>query len=115
MMDAKACSRGKVRVLGRCITANSDSVYNKFLKDAENRGHDHTRIDKVVRNKFVATWAEVEAGKKFYNWTLEDIGNRYKIIGGKTWRAGKDMLFPTGLVYSRQINMHLWDKYPKVN
>ena len=114
-MDEKACSRGKVRVLGRCITTNPDNVYNKFLKDAEERGLDHTRIDKGVRNKFVATWAEVEAGKKFYDWTLEDIGTRYKIIGGKTWRAGDDMLFPLELVNSRQINMHLWDEYPKVS
>ena len=113
-MTVKACLKGKVNVLGRCTNANSDNVYKKFLNDAEKRGHDHTRIDKVVRNKFVATWAEVEAGKQFYNWTLEDIGNRYKIIGGKTWRAGDDMLFPTKLVNSRQINMHLWDKYQKV-
>lgn len=114
-MDAKTCSKGKVAVLGRCITANPANVYKSFLKDAENRGHDHTRIDKVVRNKFVATWAEVEAGKSFHNWVLEDIGNRYKIIGGKTWRAGKDMLFPNELVHRRQINMHLWDEYPKVD
>lgn len=114
-MTPKACARGKVNVLGRCITATSDNVFKHFLKDAEKRGYDHIRIDKVVRNKFVATWAEVEAGKKFYNWTLEDIGDRYRIIGGKTWRAGDNMLFPTELVNDRQINMHLWDEYQKVN
>ena len=116
MPESKRCESDKVKVLGRCIKADSNQIYAKFLENAEKNGIDHRRIDKVVRNTFVATSAEVEAGKQFYNWVLEDIGNRYKIIGGKTWRAGEDMLFPSRLVEQRRgLNMHLWDEYPKVN
>lgn len=116
MSKSKGCQKGKVEVLGRCIKADSNQVYKKLLEDAKRRGFDHSAINNVVRNTFVATSAEVEAGKRFNNWVLEDIGARYGIIGGKTWKAGKDMLFPSQLVQQRRgLNIHLWDEYPKID
>lgn len=115
-MDSKICEKGKVEVLGRCIKADSSQVYNRLLKDAEQRGFDHMGMNIVVRNTFVATAAEVEAGKRFNKWVLEDIGNRYGIIGGKTWKAGNNMLFPVKLVQQRRgLNIGLWDEYPRVD
>lgn len=116
----QGCPANKVKVLNRCIPKNPNTIYIAFVKDAEKKGHDHTKLNNVVRNTFVATKAEIVAGKKFYKWVLEDpsgsIVKRYKIIGGKTWRAGIDMLFPAGLVEQRRgLNQHLWAKYKKVD
>lgn len=105
----------KVKVLGKLVNPDPIKIYNRFLKKAKEEGHDHSGIDVVVRNKFVATEAEVEAAKMFFSWVLEDIGTNYKVIGGKTYRAGEDMLFPAGLPATRCFNMHLWEEYKHVN
>lgn len=93
-----------------------NKIYKKFLDQAKKEGYDHTAINQIVgrETKAVLTKAEVEAGLNFSNWVQEDIGKRYEIIGGKTWKftTGRGIvLIPAGLAQQRiGLNQHLWNE-----
>lgn len=86
-------------------------VYKRLLEKAKEEGFDHSGIVHIIRNRIAVTEAELEAAKAFFKWVLEDIEKRYKDIGGKTYRFGKDMLYPKELAEQRMgLNTHLWNE-----
>jgi len=96
-----------------------EKIFREFLKESE-RKLDNSAINRIVgeTRKAVLTEAEVDAGRKFYDWVLKNIGERYRIIGGKTWifqtSIGK-VLIPKELAERRLwLNKHCWDSYKKV-
>jgi len=98
------------------------AIYKKFLDEAVKQGYDHSAINQIVgvERQAVLTKAEVQAGLNFSNWVMEDIGQRYEIIGGKTWNFTTSkgiVLIPKNLAEERLgLNRHLWNKegYNKV-
>ena len=92
---------------------DAKTIYKDFLDKAK-KEYEHTAINQIVgkETKAVFTEAEVEAGLNFSKWLQEKIGERYEIIGGKTYNFTSSrgiVLIPKDLAESRLwLNKHAW-------
>jgi len=89
-------------------------LFKKFLEGSQKEGYSHNAINKIVGRKrqVVLTEAEVVAGLNFSRWVQENIGKRYKVVGGETciFKTKKGLcLIPNDLAQTRLgLNQHLW-------
>ena len=73
----------------KTTSKNLGYIWKKLLKLAQKKGIPHNQIDQIVgiKQKVNLTKAEIWAGRQLERWLLEDIGERYDVVGGKTYRV----------------------------
>ena len=72
----------------KTTSRNIKYIWRKLLRLAQDRGSNHISIKNIVGDtqKLRLTNAELSSAIELSKWILDDIPERYNIIGGKTYR-----------------------------